>query len=281
MPTTIILVMPLCTGPEKQVWSLMRLRTSTPADSKAWRSIQTSPGRTTVPSFTTSIDARIGMPIAASVMPSDSIISRWPSAVPPLWEPIAGNRNGRAPCLRSQSPAALVMAAMLAMPRLPAVMPTSPCGTGKFSPSSAAWTAAGTSAIGFETSFWRTRTSFMHFSRRESRNSWLPWFIITAPRPLPHEDPSDGNSGCCCCRARHAAGAAGALDGGNGRARGQRAGGSRDVRAGADFDRQRRSGPQIARRAAGGDGRRPALGLVDRAGSRRRRLGRRSWCSWR
>ena len=109
MPTTIIFVSPLCTGPAKHVCSLMRFSTSTPADSYAWRSIHTSPGRRTVPSFTTSIDARIGMPIASSVMPSDSIIARWPSAVPPLCEPIAGNRNGRAPWSRSQSPAARVM----------------------------------------------------------------------------------------------------------------------------------------------------------------------------
>ena len=87
-----------------------------------------------MPSFTTSIVARIGMPIAASVRPSDSIIARWPSAVPPLCEPIAGKRNGRAPRSRSQSPAAFVMAAILAMPRLPAVMPTSPCGTDKVQP---------------------------------------------------------------------------------------------------------------------------------------------------
>ena len=44
MPTTIIFVRPLCTGPAKQVWSFTRLSTSTPADSNAWRSIQTSPG---------------------------------------------------------------------------------------------------------------------------------------------------------------------------------------------------------------------------------------------
>ena len=63
MPTTIIFVSPLCTGPAKHVCSLMRLSTSTPSDSYAWRSIQTSPVET-VPIFTTSIDARIGMPIA-------------------------------------------------------------------------------------------------------------------------------------------------------------------------------------------------------------------------
>ena len=96
MPTTIIFVSPLCTGPAKHVCSLMRLSASTPSDSNACRSIQTSPDET-VPIFTTSIDARIGMPIACSVMPSDSIIARWPSAVPPLCEPIAGNRNGLAP----------------------------------------------------------------------------------------------------------------------------------------------------------------------------------------
>ena len=40
MPTTIIFVRPLWIGPEKQVWSFTRFRTSTPADSNAWRSIQ-------------------------------------------------------------------------------------------------------------------------------------------------------------------------------------------------------------------------------------------------
>ena len=104
MPTTIIFVSPLCTGPAKHVWSLMRL---TPARRPTRRhAIHPDVAVETVPIFTTSIDARIGMPMACSVMPSDSIMARWPSAVPPLCEPIAGNRNGRAPCSRSQSPAA-------------------------------------------------------------------------------------------------------------------------------------------------------------------------------
>ena len=127
IPTTIILVRPLCTGPEKQVWSLMRLRMRTPEDSKQWRSIQTSP-EVTEPTWTHSIEERISIPVACDVRPSDSSILCWPAAVAPLWEPMEGTRKGFAPCCRSQSPAALVIATKLVIPRLPAVIAISPWG---------------------------------------------------------------------------------------------------------------------------------------------------------
>ncbi len=156
MPTTIILVMPLCTGPLKQVCSFTRLSTSTPAASNEWRSIQTSPVATW-PTLTHSMLERIGMPIASSVMPSDSTIARCPSAVAPLWEPMAGTMNGSAPCSRSQSPAVRVTRAMLSIPRLPAVMATGPWGTAwpLATRLSSCWqTSAATSTSGLETSRW-------------------------------------------------------------------------------------------------------------------------------
>ena len=100
-PTVIIFARPLCTGPENEVCSFTRLTTSTPADSYAKRSIHTSlptaDSDGTVPIFTHSMLARIGMSSDFSVTPSDSSIATCPSAVPPLWVPIAGITNGRAP----------------------------------------------------------------------------------------------------------------------------------------------------------------------------------------
>ena len=144
IPTTIIFVRPLWTGPEKQVWSLIRLRMRTPAESKQWRSIQTSP-ESTEPTLTHSMLERISRPVAAKVRPRDSTIFCWPVAVAPLWEPMEGTRKGLAPCIRSQSPTALVMGTRLEIPRLPAVMATSPCGGSLPIWSRARWTALGTS----------------------------------------------------------------------------------------------------------------------------------------
>ena len=97
--------------------------------------------------------AQISIPVAASVSPSDSIISRWPSAVAPLWEPMQGTRNGSAPFARSQSPAAFVIRAMLSIPRLPAVIATLPRGGLNPRLSSCRRTSASMSASGLETSF--------------------------------------------------------------------------------------------------------------------------------
>ena len=60
----------------------------------------------------------------ASVMPYDSSSRRCPSAVPPPWLPMAGTTNGSAPRPSRCSTIARVIAAMLAMPRLPAVTAT-------------------------------------------------------------------------------------------------------------------------------------------------------------
>ena len=74
--------------------------------------------------MTVSIDERISAPVYSSVTPYDSMISRWPSAVPPPWLPIAGMMTGIAPSPRTWSQIAFVMSAIFAMPRLPAVIAT-------------------------------------------------------------------------------------------------------------------------------------------------------------
>ena len=67
---------------------------------------------------------RIGQPTDAALMPYDSSTCRWPSAVPPPWLPIAGTSSGSAPSERKCSTAARRIKAILAIPRLPAVMAT-------------------------------------------------------------------------------------------------------------------------------------------------------------
>ena len=64
----------------------------------------------------------IGMLVECSVMPSSPSISIWPSAVALPWLPMAGITNGSAPSARTSSPMARMTRAMLAMPRLPAVI---------------------------------------------------------------------------------------------------------------------------------------------------------------
>ena len=101
-PTTPIFVQPLSIGPLKQVCGLMRLTgmiRSAPAALRSRYSGMPSAVRAT---STVSIVARISQPMASSVIPSDSSIARWPSAVAPPWLPIAGTTNGSAP--RSRSP---------------------------------------------------------------------------------------------------------------------------------------------------------------------------------
>ena len=97
----------------------------------------------TVPSFTTSIDARIGMPIACFGHAERLDHSPAGPRRCRRCDAHRGEQERLGAVWRSQSPAALVIAAILAMPRLPAVMPTSPCGTFRLRPSSCAWTAAG------------------------------------------------------------------------------------------------------------------------------------------
>ena len=60
----------------------------------------------------------------SSVTPYPASTSTWPSAVAPPWLPIAGRTNGSPPRSRTASPAARRIRAMLATPRLPAVIPT-------------------------------------------------------------------------------------------------------------------------------------------------------------
>jgi hypothetical protein len=64
-----------------------------------------------------------------------------------------GTTNRRALRSRSQSPMVFTINPMLAMPRLPAVIATSPSGTRRASASSCRRVSAATSASGFETSF--------------------------------------------------------------------------------------------------------------------------------
>ena len=64
----------------------------------------------------------IRMLVDCSVTPSSPSISIWPSAVALPWLPIAGITNGSPPSARTSSPIARITRAMLAMPRLPAVI---------------------------------------------------------------------------------------------------------------------------------------------------------------
>ena len=101
-------------------------------------------------------------------MPYDSSTCRWPSAVPPPWLPMAGTRNGSAPSARKCSTAARRITAMLAIPRLPAVMATlCPGCTRRCSSSRAswAWTSPATSATRGRAKFWRTRKIWGDWTR--------------------------------------------------------------------------------------------------------------------
>ena len=103
---------------------------------------------------------RIGQPTSASVMPYDSTTRRCPSAVPPPWLPIAGTMNGRAPSPLRCSTIARVIAAMSAMPRLPAVTATVwPGWTLRPSSSRASCrpTSPGTSSTRSASNVWRRR----------------------------------------------------------------------------------------------------------------------------
>jgi hypothetical protein len=74
-----------------------------------------------LPTTTVSIVASTGQPTDSGVTPSPASISRWPSAVAPPCDPIAGTTNGSAPASRSQSTAAFTTGTRSRIPRLPAV----------------------------------------------------------------------------------------------------------------------------------------------------------------
>ena len=70
---------------------------------------------------TASMEETMGTPIVSSVIPKLERIIRCPSAVEPPWLPIAGIIKGLHPSSFGKSHTVLIVNAMLATPRLPAV----------------------------------------------------------------------------------------------------------------------------------------------------------------
>jgi len=118
-PMTSIFWIPLPSVPRKSVCGFTRLRTTIASASSAAELSTTSNSSRAVPTFLTSISARIGTPIACAVTPYCASTSICPSGVAPPWLPIAGTMKGRAPASTRTFSAACTISLRLVIPRLP------------------------------------------------------------------------------------------------------------------------------------------------------------------
>ncbi len=103
------------------VCGLTRLMAMMPSAANAAASQYTRYPSAVTPTSIASIDDTMGQPSVASSSPRLAITSRWPSAVAPPCEPIAGTTKGSPPRSRTQPATAPVASAIRSMPRLPPV----------------------------------------------------------------------------------------------------------------------------------------------------------------